>query len=139
MDEIASTFNGVKQGIDELSQLNIVYITIADIKKMVTTYERQTKGTDSETDTYLNDKENHQNWLDSKNQKGDIVYDKENPGLKIEKESSVWYHPKSGKNQLFRIFSKKSVFPNIFKKMYFCSSSFLLLLLFSLEKYRILI
>jgi len=97
LDEIASTFKGVKKGVDELSQLNLVYITIADIKKMVTTYERQSKGTDTETDTYLNEKQNHENWLESKNLKGETVYDKENPGLKMEEGGSVWYHPKSGK------------------------------------------
>jgi len=96
LDEIATTFVGVKKGVDELSQLKLVYISIADIKKMVDSTEKQSRGTDDETDRFLQAKQDHNNWLESKNREGDLVYNKENPGLKMEEGGSVWYHPKYG-------------------------------------------
>ena len=97
LESLATTFQGVKEGVEEISHLTLVFNALGSIKKIITDYERQTKGTDTTTDEILKEKENHERWLESTDVQGNVILDKENPGIKIDEKAPVWYLPRTGR------------------------------------------
>ena len=71
LENLASTFTGVKNSVEDISHINLVNYAIANIKKVTLDFEKKTKSQDPLVDEYLETKNNHNCWLESINLQGD--------------------------------------------------------------------
>lgn len=108
LESLHGHFGTIKDGIEEISQLNLVFSAIKHTKELLRHLEDETRGQDPDIDRYQEQVNLHSEWLDStdgagntkySNNRGDTIWWK-NPY----DSDKLEYHPYSGKP---RLISKK--------------------------------
>lgn len=97
-------FDKIKVGIEEISQLNLVFSAIDHTKSLLKTLENETRGQDPDIDRYQEEANERSEWLDSTDGAGNIKYsNNRNDGIWWKKPydpDELEYHPASGKPRL---------------------------------------
>ena len=94
-------FDKIKEGIKEISQLNLVLLAIDHTKALLRSLENEIKGQDPDIDRYQDEANQYNEWLDSTDGAGNKKYSKDHIWWKKPYDSdNVEYHPDSGRPRL---------------------------------------
>lgn len=94
-------FDKIKDGIKEISQLNLVFFAIDHTKALLRSLENETKGQDPDIDRYQDQVNQYNEWLDSTDGAGNKKYSNDVIWWKKPYDpDNVEYHPDSGRPRL---------------------------------------
>ena len=104
LESLHTHFTTIKDGIEEISQLNLVFSAIAHTKVLLSRLEAETKGQDPDIDRYQEQANQYSEWLDSTDGAGNMKYSNDRGDTIWWKEpydsDKLAYHPYSGRPRL---------------------------------------
>ena len=104
LESLHAHFDQIKDGIEEISQLNLVFSAITHTKVLLRRLEDATRGQDPDIDRYQEQASQYSEWLDSTDGAGNMKYS-------VDHSDTIWwkepydtdkseYHPYSGRPRL---------------------------------------
>ena len=104
LESLHAHFTTIKDGIEEISQLNLVFSAIAHTKVLLSRLENETRGQDPDIDKYQEQANQCSDWLDSTDGAGNMKYSNDRGDTIWWKEpydsDKLAYHPYSGRPRL---------------------------------------
>lgn len=104
LESLHAHFGRIKDGIEEISQLNLVFSAIKHTKDLLKHLEDETRGQDPDIDKYQGQVNRYNEWLDSTDGTGNIKYSSDRGDTiwwkKPYDSDTLEYHPYSGRPRL---------------------------------------
>ena len=102
LESLHVMFGRIKEGIEEVSHLTIVFNTINHLKTTLRLLEKKTEGMDSDVDKYQEEVHRAEDWLNSTDDAGNLKRSDSSNDLiwKPYGQDSIEYHPISGRPRL---------------------------------------
>lgn len=104
LESLPLHFATIKSGIEEISQLNLVFAAIDHTKALHRVLLNEVKGQDPDIDKYQDQVNQHSEWLDSIDAAGNKIYSNNHDDIiwwkKPYDPNNLEYHPHSGKPRL---------------------------------------